>query len=472
MSDAIHIERFTRSLEALNAFAGDRAVRAYQREIIDTGSFSIIAPTSGAPVTPIACHVINNGDPAHGNLGIAYRLPGEEGIWLLAGSVKDGFPINEAFSARSGSSLWALADDYPQLNQPWKNQLESIEASTGAEDFPTTDLCTPLVLAGHPNFAHHLWNELAGLYCYMQQRARKSRPLRMACLYEPLLPLQYLFDREQLEVERPDRFEKVLGFQPCMVTRLGSTRIHLGLRQRIKAKLPEHTDNAVLAPLEAELKNASPIVWLSVRLDARTLDNQTAFLTNLMAAVAKQYPRAGFVLDGFSFPDDFGEPIYADANAYLANAMVKRERELQGYIADLLGVCAQQFNNPVVSVSGIRLAEAVYLARLADYYVCHTGSLQHKIAWFHNTPGMVHANAAGLQAGAGKWLADQVEGGRPPRLLSSQLVSDLDTIRITNQVARNRDYHINDIASAVAEILDDLGVVTGPPVPGYSIWRG
>ena len=113
----------------------------------------------------------------------------------------------------------------------------------------------------------------------------------------------------------------------------------------------------------------------------------------------------------------------------------------------------------------MRLAEAVYLARLADYYVCHTGSLQHKIAWFHNTPGTVHANAAGLQAGAAKWLADQLEGGRPPRLLSSQLVSDLDTIRTTNQVARNRDYRINDIAGAVAEILDDLSVVTGPSVP-------
>ena len=465
MSTGSHHQCFTLSLEAANAFVAERAVRAYQREIVETGSFSIVSPTGGAPITPIACHVANNGDPAHGNLGVAYRLPGEEGIWLLAGSVKDGFPINEAFSARSGSSLWALAAEYPSLNQPWKNQLESIEASTGADDFPTADLCTPLVLAGHPNFAHHLWNELAGLYCYMQQLARKSQPLRMVCLYEPLLPLQYLFDREQLEVERPDRFEKVLGFQPCMVTRLGSTRIPLGLRQRIKAKLPEHTDNAVLAPLEAEFKNASPIVWLSVRLDARTLDNQQEFLTSLLTALAARYPRAGFVLDGFSYPDDFGSPLYADAGGYLASAMVKRERELQGYIADLLGVCAQQFNNPVVSVSGMRLGEVVYLARLADYYVCHTGSLQHKIAWFHNTPGMVHANAAGLQAGAGKWLADQVEGGRPPRLLSSQLVSDLDTIRTINQVARNRDYRINDMASAVAEILDDLSVVTGPSVP-------
>jgi hypothetical protein len=456
-----HLERFTRSLEAVNAFTADRAVRAYQREIIETGSFSIIAPFSGEPVKPDSCHIVNNGDPAHGNLGIAYRLPGRDAVWLLAGSVKDGFPINEVFSARTGASLWALAGEYSQLNRAWKQQLENIESAKDDVGIVTADLSAPCVLAGHPNFAHHLWNELAGLYSYMQQDGRLPVPLRIACLYQPLLPLRYLFDQQQLQVERLDRFEKLLGFQQRMVTRLGSTRIPLGLRQLVSRKLLDYSDKTILAPLEKALQIARPIVWLSVRLDARTLDNQTEFLTDLMAGIVAEYPLAGFVLDGFSFPDDFGSPLYADGGAYLANAMLHRERELQEYINKLLARCALQFNNPVVSVSGMRLAEAVRLARLADYYVCHAGTIQHKIAWFHNTPGMVHSNSAGLQPGASKWLADQVQDGRPPRLLSPQLVSDLDSIRSINQVPRNRDYHITDIPNAVVEILNDLNIVIG-----------
>jgi hypothetical protein len=126
-------------------------------------------------------------------------------------------------------------------------------------------------------------------------------------------------------------------------------------------------------------------------------------------------------------------------------------------MAGLGELCA----NPLVSVSGRDLAEAITLAGKADYYVCHTGTLQHKIAWLHNTPGTVHANRAGLQPAAAGWLAKQLEGGRPPALVSRDRVEDLDSIRTPNRVVRNRDYRIVDIHSVVADILADVRLTLG-----------
>jgi hypothetical protein len=121
----------------------------------------------------------------------------------------------------------------------------------------------------------------------------------------------------------------------------------------------------------------------------------------------------------------------------------------------------QRCNNPLVVVSGRDLPEAVVLAGRADYYICHTGTLQHKVAWLHNIPGMVHTNRAGLQPGAARWLADQLENGLEPSLVAPESVEDLDSIRSPNQVERNRDYHFIDIAAVVAAILADVDRVLG-----------
>jgi hypothetical protein len=102
------------------------------------------------------------------------------------------------------------------------------------------------------------------------------------------------------------------------------------------------------------------------------------------------------------------------------------------------------------------LANSIYLARAADYYVCHAGTLQHKIAWIYNIDGIVHSNTTGVQQGVQNWLADQLEGGVKPSLVSAEYIKDLDSIRTTNKVERNRDYHIVDVERVVQQILGDL----------------
>jgi hypothetical protein len=461
-------EQFVQSVSLLNETVFHRAVFAYQRDIIEHGVFSVVSPWTGDSLVPERCHIANNGDPAHGNIGIAYRLDGSHPIWLLAGSVKDGFPITEAFLPTQGTSLWSLSDAYCEENQRWKTLLQGVEANLEARQRGAIDKQAAAVLLGHPNFAHHLWNELSALHLYCASRAPQAKPLNLRVIYEPLLPVALFTAGTAITVEKVDSFERLVGLQDTLVTRLGSTQIPRALRDKVAGLVDARGE----ASTASSLFGCSPVIWLSVRLDARTVDNQTEFLHALVSRVASEYPQAGFILDGFSYPNDFGSAIYQQtdgganeqstanrtpgADGFLASAMKTREREITGHVEQLQQAFVHSIANPVISVSGLALADALGLASKADYYVCHAGTLQHKVAWIYNTHGFVHSNRTGVQKGAQKWLADQLEGGVAPGMLSQDYVEDLETIRAPNKVQRNRDYHIDDIEAAVEQVIADL----------------
>lgn len=467
----IHTQEFVRSLEACNAFVCQRAVRGYQRDILEHGRFRVVCPVTGEPIEPTVCHVVNLGDPAHGNIGIAYRLPCEPAIWLLAGSVKDGFPLTEAFAPVQDKSLWCLGDAYAAENRAWKAFLNELETVSGGASLPLLAEQDPVLLLGHPNFAHNLWNELPAVEAYTRSRGVERPALRVKAIYEPLVPVEKLVAGPAPVVTRLERFAQLVGFQEAMTTRLGSTQIPAALRERVSGLCIAGCDRAITEPALTLLRDCQPVIWLSVRLDARTADNQRQLLHSLIPAIAAAHPRAGFIIDGFSRPNDFARAIYrqgdgtgprhlwralAGRRGFLGGAMKSREREVSAFTRRLRSSLKKCVANPVVDATGINLADAIALAARADYYVCHAGTLQHKVAWLYNIPGIVHSNRAGLQPGASKWLADQLEGGVRPALVSPHLVQDLDSIRSANQVARNRDYHIPDVEAVVAEVLEDL----------------
>jgi hypothetical protein len=469
-----HAGDLARAIERANGFVSARILRSYQRDNALEGKFSLCSPFDGKPTMPVACHVFNLGDAAHGNLGIAYRFDGARPFWLLASSVKDGFPLTEAYLPTEDRSIWSLDENLTALHGPWKAELARLEHESQACLSSLVD-SQPTVLVGHPNFAHHLWNELPALRTCLELVARTGcKAPRVQVLYEPLLPLARLMPQGAQPVSRVSGFCEVTGLRDALVTRLGSTRVSTSLRERVVASLADATAGRLsLVGARERLAKCSPVFWLSVRVDARTADNQVEFLLSLVPALAKAYPDCGFIVDGFSYPADFSHAIYRQGESadglegetaergFLDGAMRRREQDVGAAIGSLIRQLEQRCHNPLVVVSGRDIPEAAALASLADYYVCHTGTLQHKVAWLHNTPGMVHANRAGLRPGAARWLADQLESGWAPSLLPLEFVQDLDSIRSPNQVERNRDYHFLDIPGVVAAILTDAGRVLG-----------
>jgi hypothetical protein len=469
VSEPGYVLDFARALERANAFVSPRALRRYQRDLVETGRLQLLSPFDSRPALVTACHVANLGDPAHGNLGVAYRLGGGKPLWLLSSSVKDGFPLSEAYLPLEDRSIWSLDDSLTAQHGVWRAELRRLEDEI--HEWPSAPGGAMVtVLLGHPNFAHHLWNELPALDACLAALSRTDRSLpRVLAIYEPLFPLHRLAPESTLQVERVKELAGLTGLRRSLVTRLGSTQVPVALREKVVTILAQTVEGRGSLESDREkLASCSPVFWLSVRLDARTADNQEAFLLSLVTAMAAQYPDSGFIFDGFSYPADFGGEIYRqgvpehgsgtvyDLQGFLGGAMCERANSVTTAIEGLLVQLGRKCVNPMVNVSCRDLPEAITLAGRADYYVCHTGSLQHKIAWLHDSPGIVHANQAGLEPGAALWLADQLENGRAPALVSSKLIEDLDSIRLPNQVERNRDYRFIDIPGVVAEILADI----------------
>jgi hypothetical protein len=466
-------EDFTRAITRVNRFLSARALRRYQRDIALGGGFALPSPFDGRAMVPVACHVANLGDAAHGNLGIAYRFDGGQPLWLLASGVSQGFPLAEVYLPAADQTIWSLDDKPVAQHLPWRAELRRLESDGFSGSFPVP-VGEPTVLVGHPNFAHHLWNELPALQACVDQAADDGLSMpRVEALYEPLVQLAGLAPAGLLPVERVAAFPGVTGLRDSLVTRLGSTQVPAALRQRVVSLLAQAAEGngRVGADLET-LADCSPVFWLSVRVDARTAANQAEFLLSLVPAIAEAYPDSGFVFDGFSYPADFDHGIYrlgvpepgsaADGGeGFLGGAMRAREREVAGAIDELIANLGGRCARPLVSVSGRDLAAAITLAGRADYYVCHAGTLQHKVAWLHNIPGIVHGNRSCLWPRAASWLAGQLEGGRPPALVSRESVEDLDSIRSPNRVERNRDYRFIDIPRTVGDILADIRKVLG-----------
>lgn len=464
----LHLGAFLARLDALNDTVAPRLSRSYQVEILQKGRFELVSPWTGAALAPVDCYIANNSPLGFGDLVIAYRFQCVSTFWLITGIVKDGFPINEVFLPETGDVLWEL---YPGVscNLEVRAKLKALEDRIPGD----TAKAPPVLLLGHPNFAHTIWNELPGLAALEEQGARFCDGLTVESLCQPIMSFEDGFGSLGLP-HRPVRdLASLLGLQPRLYTRIGSTRISCTFRSKLQRTIRRCRSERATGHTERRLHSCHPVVWLSVRLDSRTAVNQEAFLHELVQRVVARYPRAGIVLDGFAFPDDFANPMYlADSGAEfeasllgvngenvisLGGLLAAREREVTRYIAKLGRELSGKMGCPVVSTSGLTLTNAIYLAGLADYYVCHAGTLQHKIGWVYNTPGIVHSNTEGIARGADGWMANQVEGGRKPALLDAGLVSNADTtIRAFNQVERNRDYRIDDIDSAVSQVLCDM----------------
>jgi hypothetical protein len=294
------------------------------------------------------------------------------------------------------------------------------------------------ILIGHPNFAHHIWNELSALYRLKEKNALNKieqifvmrETLGAITDIFPELPtkkVKYLNDNLSLDEETLSILENTQPIDPQIIAEVlknnytfvnvGDTFIPHGLTQRLY-RVAKQEANLETAQIIAQAKQECfPIIWISIRTQDRTWINQ-------INALADNFPKLGIVFDGFTLSSD----------SSTENSRYKPTPDFLAMIAQEKAVVAEIVNNinpklSVFNIIGGSMFEANLWAHAVDLYLCHFGTLQHKIGWLALKPGLVHCNARVSANKNSQFRSYGVrEFGIPPKFLNPD---DVETISVS-----------------------------------------
>jgi hypothetical protein len=184
--------------------------------------------------------------------------------------------------------------------------------------------------------------------------------------------------------------------------------------RRAVAKLAERIRSPEADQLAQRMKAARYALWISVRgAGPRTPLNFGEWVGATLRALEERHFEPFVAFDGLSIQPTFT----LDSWVRGANSrdQIRRERELVESVMARSGF-------EYAYLGGLPLYDAFYLSRFASFFVCHSGSLQHKVKWMRpNLPGLVHAN---VQRSDGEYAWDATLDAERSRFIPTRFIRD------------------------------------------------
>jgi hypothetical protein len=314
-----------------------------------------------------------------------------------------------------------------------------------------------LRIEGHPNFAHCLLNTYTCLEDFLPEINTRLQVVGA----QPFGPIDALFpecqwvlspaghEREEIEFELP------LSHRP--------NQINHSLRRRIqgfaeKCSTGNHEDFEEC--LTTWKSNGGWILWVSLKTRGAVAHGLEEFIAQLLKELAFRQCAPLLLLDGFSYQSgDTSEDIYYGLSI---QELLVEELEQANAIRKLIQVEGCKIE--IIEAIGLPLLKSIKLASFADFYVCHQGTVQHKIGWTcWDTPGVVHSNLTRWRSGEHEWGG---MGGRSPIWLQNEAISEYQQAPSSIQSDSfdpRRSYQIN-CQPAIVSVLEELGEVSLIPM--------
>jgi hypothetical protein len=338
---------------------------------------------------------------------------------LIANSIDFSINIDESvykfyrsYTSDDQNILIFLSNDL--LTESNYFQLQSSQAGTGYElenkflelnsapvEFTEEYIDIPLIVVGHWNFAHFIWNQFPALYFLMRQVCGANLVSIRSCLID-------------LEIAFPDikicDKKSILSYKNSLF--LGGQHLnsdaHVFLFNLINNKL---------IPIDKVSQN---VYYLGIRGEGvRSLENETEFYDLLIQEVLKVQPNVIFYVDGFS---------YATADT-LNPGFIERANKIDKKINTFV---VKYGSNIIVNINGIHILDALSYIKNIDFYITHEGTMQHKIGWvFLEKKGLILTKSKFASAVA-LWHQSQVSGALQPSFLSIESYEYTDSSRDAN----------------------------------------
>lgn len=388
---------------------------------------------------------------------IFYRFETSEVYYVATAHIGDGFPRHAYyFPARDllvkrDAEAWGVEPGHVALLKAF---LVGHASDVVAYLRDTKEGACRAVMIGHPNFAHHLMNELSALQVLVTRGLLGLIDLLLV-MREPLGQLEELFPElsaigvvrvsgggSSLEPIPVPTFEQLLR-RRCFVMNIGARQVPESVVRRIRRVARRHTPVEKQRAIRSAHRRHAPLLWVSVRMHNRTLTDQRETLGALLKVLKRDYPRAGVVIDGFSIAAD-GEPLLKSNEKEL----LRQQQVLVETLREDMGSAGPE----LISTIGCPIWESVLWAGAVDAYLAHHGTLQHKVGWLGNKPGVVHSNPSVL-ASNNRWVFAIREQGVAPVYLAADLSRDMSG----GQGAEySRSYRIawSDLYVALQGVLD------------------
>jgi hypothetical protein len=284
------------------------------------------------------------------------------------------------------------------------------------------------VWLGFYHFAHHLWNELSGVH-RLHRKKLLSRVDKFLLLREPLGHIEQLFPEIPTDkIERKDTigaiFDEILA-NNYFVVRVGDDFIPRDLATRVYRVAQRNCLRETLDYARKARRKHSPLLWVGIRVGSRTWTNQVDGLSKVINCLHTQFPRLGVVFDGFSVPADrpgasSDHQVYAEIlnqeNAVVNDVVEKLQHHPQG-------------TPGIFNIIGSSIFDANVWAHAIDVYVSPYGTLQHKVAWLANKPGIIHTNQTLLE-NPSQYIWAAIANAIPPRYVRRASVEDVRNIQV------------------------------------------
>jgi hypothetical protein len=190
-----------------------------------------------------------------------------------------------------------------------------------------------------------------------------------------------------------------------------------------------------------------------VRTRNRTLDNQVELLAAIANSLIAKHPGCELVIDGHTLAED-NERLITDMHDRSNREIAKSDKRVTNQIIARLSL----ERGKVFATAGKSTLHAIALAQHVDCYICHHGTVQHKIGWFTSAPGVVHCNRELTEAGPAESVAQQSEGATVPTYFPLDMIVDAgsDERDPVMQALSHGNYRIDDIPEACAFVLREL----------------
>ena len=430
------------SVQGLNTFIQPGILRRYQADILNRGRIAVTSPFTGKEA-----HCRNSIATLRGRL--AYYFPSDEFFLLVSHtSFENGFPLSEVVLGNDGQRINLRHKGARTTTLPDSELAGLLDTARGTQKSDRPNNPSIMLTLGYDNFAHQFWNELPALHAWLHSAPEETvAKVAIFLSAEPLGPLLEIFPK----LSSAKRYKDLPTPGIPLSVRLGGKRVPADVRNFVRDFVATRGDTPRAARLRQTLLRGFPRVWISVRHGSRTPDNQAEFLLAIIRNLMGRYPHAAVVFDGFSFPENFfSDPRTADLRPGFVKRASLDQEFIEGLVDKIRRERATSADAVLCTTSGLSLSEAISVAGACNLYLCHGGTLQHKIAWFHNVPGVVHTVPDDHEYAHS--LANSIEGAIIPELLPPRFSIPTSAPKNRQNKARNYNYRIDDVELA-AEIV-------------------